>query len=144
MSTFNPDSFLNTSVSEPSSTTFTPVPEGDYTASVKEIKPRSTDSGKAILDVTWAIDDAAVADITGMKNPSVRQSIFLDITDAGGLDMGKGKNISLGRLRDALGQNTPGQSWQPGMLVGGVAKVTVKHRMYEDQIFTDVKGVVKA
>ena len=144
MSTFNPDSFLNTSVSEPSSTTFTPVPEGDYTASVKEIKPRSTDSGKAILDVTWAIDDAAVADITGMKNPSVRQSIFLDITDAGGLDMGKGKNISLGRLRDALGQNNPGQSWQPGMLVGGVAKVTVKHRMYEDQIFTDVKGVVKA
>jgi hypothetical protein len=30
------------------------------------------------------------------------------------------------------------------MLVGGVARVTVKHRMVDDQIYTDVKGVAKA
>lgn len=143
MSTFNPDTFLNTSVTGANSTTFTPVPEGDFTASVKEIKPRSTDSGKAILDVVWAIDDATVTAATGMANPTVRQSVFLDITESGGLDQSKGKNISLGRVREALGQNAPGQTWQPGMLIGGVAKISVKHRLVNDDIFADVKGVAK-
>lgn len=144
MSTFNPDAFLNTTVSDANSTTFAPVPEGEYVASVKEIKPRATDSGKAILDVTWSIDDPAVEAATGMKSATVRQSIFLDVNEQGTLEVGKGKNVSLGRVREALGQNTPGKPWQPGMLIGGVARVTVKHRMVEDQVYADIKGVAKA
>ena len=143
MSTFNPDSFLNTTVTEASSTAYVPVPEGDFTAAVKEIKSRATPNGAAILDVTWSIDDASVEAATGMKNPTVRQSVFLDITEAGGLDTSKGKNISLGKLREALGQNTAGKPWQPGMLIGGVAKINVKHRLVEDNVYADVKGVAK-
>ena len=143
MRTFNPDTFLNTETTEANSTSFTPIPEGEYPASVKEIKPRSTESGKNILDVVWAVDDATVADVTGLPNPTVRQSIFLDITESGGLDIGKGKNVSLGKLREALGQNQSGKPWQPGMLIGGVAKIKVSHREYDGQIFADVKGVAR-
>jgi hypothetical protein len=143
MSTFNPDTFMNTEITDASATSFPTVPESEYIAFVKEIKPRSTDSGKAILDLTWSIDDAAVEAATGMKNPTVRQSIFLDITESGGLDNGKGKNVALGRVREALNQNQAGKPWAPGMLIGGVAKITVKHRMVDDNVYTDVKGVGK-
>jgi len=140
-STFNPDTFLNTETTEGNSTEFVPVPEGEYNGAISAIKPRSTDSGAAILDVTYDIDDAEAAEVTGIKIPKVRQSIFLDITEQGGLDMGKGKNVQLGKLREAIGQNTAGKPWQPGMLIGQVARITVKHREWQGAIFADVKGV---
>lgn len=145
MSTFNPDQFLNTETSESTSTTYTPIPENEYTACVKEIKPRSTTSGKAILDVVWSIDDqdGSIEAATGLKQSTVRQSIFLDITESGGLDIGKGKNVQLGKVREALSQNTPGKVWRPGDLIGGVAKVQVKHRMDGDATYVDVKAVTK-
>jgi hypothetical protein len=137
----------NATFTESNSTTFTPVPEGEYIAAIRDAddcKLRSTEKGYLILDVSWTIDDAAATEATGVATPKVRQSIFLDTTEAGGLDFSKGKNIQLGRLRDALNQNQSGQPWGFGMLVGGVARVTVKHRMVDDQIYTDVKGVAKA
>lgn len=143
MSTFNPDNFLNTSTTEANDTKYSPVPEGEYPASVKEIKPRSTTSGKSILDVVWSIDDSSGTcfAVTGMKDNTVRQSIFLDITDSGGLDVGKGKNVQLGKLREALRQNQAGKAWRPGDLIGGVAKIKVSHRQDGDATYTDVKGV---
>lgn len=143
MSTFNPDSFLNTETTEANDTRYAPIPEGEFSACVKDIKPRTTNSGKAVLDVSWIIDDAGVAEATGMKENTARQSIFLDLTEQGGLDNGKGKNIQLGKLRDALGQNASGKAWRPGMLVGGVARVKIAHRMDGDAVYVDVKGVSK-
>lgn len=143
MSTFDEANFMNTETSEQGSTQFTPVPEGDWRALVKDIKPRTVKDDQVILDVNWLIDEAAVTDVTGMESPTVRQSIWLDTTSNGGLDMGKGKNIGLNRLREALGQNIAGSPWKPGMLVGMVARVTVKHRMANENTYADVKGVAK-
>jgi hypothetical protein len=140
---FDPDNFLSSQTEGEMSTEFTPVPEGEYNALISGVNARSTSSEKGeyvILDITWAIDDAGVSETVGMDNPTVRQSIFLDTTDNGGLDLGKGKNIQLGRLREAVNQNGPG-AWAPSMLEGQVAKVRVSHRMYEGRIFADVKGV---
>ena len=144
MSVFNPDAFLTQESTESNDTSFAPIPEGDYTAVIKEIKPRTTSTGKAVMDVVWAIDDQDVREATGLSEPTVRQSIFLDLTDAGGLDFGKGKNVQLGKLREALGQNTPGQAWSPAMLSGNVARVNIKHRIVDQNIYADVKGVAKA
>lgn len=141
-SVFNPDTFLNTSISEDFATAHIPVPEGEYIAVIKEIKPRPA-KDKAVLDVVWGIDDPEVAEVTGFENPQVRQSIFLDLDEMGGLALGKGKNIHLGRLREALGQNQKGKPWQPGDLIGNVAKVTISHRTYEGAIQADVKAVAK-
>jgi hypothetical protein len=58
--------------------------------------------------------------------------------------MGKNKNVSLNRLREVLGQNVAGKPWKPGDLVGGIAKVRVQHRISDEIVYTDVKGVAKA
>lgn len=142
-SVFNPDTFLNTTTTDANETTYTPVPEGEWTAVIKEIKPRAAKES-AILDVVWGVDDQAVIDATGMKNPIVRQTVFLDLTEQGGLDKGKGKNVQLGKLREAVGQNQNGKPWQPGMLIGQVAKIKVGHRMYEGEPQAEVKGVAAA
>lgn len=142
-SVFNPETFLNTSMTEALSTARVPVPEGEYIAVIKEIKPRAAKES-AVLDIIWAIDDPEVAAVTGFESPQARQSIFLDLTEQGNLDLGKGKNVPLGKLREAVGQNQKGQSWMPGMLVGQVAKIKIAHRVYEGETQADVKGVTSA
>lgn len=142
---FDTDSFLNTSTEGEMSTEFPVVPAGDFNAVVDDIDVRSGEGEKgtwAVMDITWVIDDAAVAEEMGIDNPKCRQSIFLDFDDSGALKLGKGKNVGLGRLREALGQNGPG-AWSPAMLKGGVARVHVEQRIHEGKTYADVKYAVK-
>lgn len=141
-SAFDPDLFMNTSTTDANDTQFVPVPTGEFNAVIEEVKPGMA-GDKPVLNLTWAIDDQGVRDETGMEKPTVRQTIWLDLTPGGGLDMGKGKNVGLGRLREALGQNTPGKAWGPGQLMGQVARVQISHRPGKEagQIFADVKQV---
>lgn len=127
MSAFNPDTFLNSETNEANATTYVPVPEGEFNASIKDVKPRVLSDGRAVLDLSWIVDDEQARVETGMAEPLVRQTLWLDITEQGGLDFGKGKNVGLGRVREALGQNQSGKPWAPGMLIGGVAKIKVTH-----------------
>ena len=140
---FNEEAFMNTQTEGAMETEIIPVPEGEYQALAKKVGVRSGTSEKgewAVLDITWGVDDASVTEATGMDEPTVRQSVFLDLTPDGGLDLGKGKNVQLGRLREALGQNGP-DAWSPSMIEGNVAMVSVAHRMYEGRTFADVKAV---
>lgn len=153
MSMFDPDTFMSSSTTEASETRIEPVPEGDYPAVIGgdegDVKVRQFNSARTgdtytSLDVTWEIQDAQLAVQLGRKTLRVRQSIFLDLNESGGLAMGPGKNVSLGRLRDALGQNRPGQPWSPANLRGaGPALIKVKHRMVEEDVYDEVKGVAK-
>lgn len=148
MSSFDPDAFMQTQFSEASETKFITVPEGEYNAVIDKVEANPWQSqakgtSGLRLDVTWKLDDAVAAEATGMANPTVRQGIMLDLTDSGGLAFGPGKNINLGRLREAVGQNKPGQSWAPTMLIGQPARVTVKHRMVDENVYAEVKGVSK-
>ena len=145
MSSFNPDTFLNTETDAANATTYTPCPEGEFNAAIKAIKPRVLTDGRAVLDITWTVDDETAREETGMAEPPVRQTIWLDTTESGGLDFGKGKNVGLGRLRDAVGQNQSGKPWAPGMLVGQVAKVKVSHSIDKRDgvtINADIKAVL--
>jgi len=140
MSNFDPDLFLSAQTTDSLSTQSNPVPEGEYNAVISSVEVRQAKSS-TIMDIKWAIDDAAVAEATGIKTPTVRQSVFLDITANGGLDTSKGKNTQLGRLREAVKQNKAGMPWSPAQLSGSVARITVKHRIDGENIYTDVKGV---
>lgn len=140
MSTFNPDAFMNTAISEANDTKIVPIPEGDHIAAVKEIKGRVA-KDRPILDVIWLVDSDEAKQATGMETPQIKQSIFLDFTETGALDMSKGKNVQLGKLRAALGQNVSGKPWMPGHLIGGVAKIKITHRVDGEDIFADVKTV---
>lgn len=132
-SAFDPQSFLSQQTTDQMDTQYTPIPAGEYPAVVKGIDARQQPSTKdpadtwTILDVTYAIDDQGVRDETGLPEPTIRQSIFLDINEQGTLDTGKGKNVNLGRLREALGLNQSGQAFDFNMLVGQACIVAVKH-----------------
>lgn len=127
MSQFDADQFMNSSTTDANSTQYTPVPEGEFQASINSVTPRVTGTGKALLNIGWKVDDERVRTETGMADPMVYQTIWLDVTESGGLDTGKGKNVGLGKLREALGQNKPGAPWSPGMLMGQVAMIRVGH-----------------
>lgn len=146
---FDPEQFLNMQVTESNDTKTIPVPVGEYTAVAEEVKCRQWQSKQdpsksgLTLDITWSIDDSTVKELLGRDKVTVRQGIMLDLTDSGGLDMGRGRNIGLGRLREALNLNTPGQPFSFSMVAGRIAKVSVSHRIDGENIYAEVKGVAK-
>lgn len=145
-SAFDPQAFLDSSVTEANDTKVIPVPMGDYLGVIEKIVPRQwtskdhTSSGLA-LDITWIVEDEDVKAFLGRDTVTVKQGLMLDVLPSGQLDMSKGKNIGLGRLREAVGLNTPGQAFSFQQLPGMMAKVSVKHRLVEDDTFAEVKAV---
>lgn len=135
MSTFDVNALTNAQVSEANDTQIIPIPEGEWTAVIAKYEIRAVkgkDGEVPVLEITWDIDSPEVQAATGRDKNSVRQSVWLDLTPSNTLDMGKGKNTSLGRLRDALKQNIPGKLWNFGLLVGQVATISVGHRVSDD------------
>jgi hypothetical protein len=148
-SAFDPDAFAASTTSEKSETSFAPVPAGEYTAVIEDVIIRSTDYGP-VADVVWSIDDGALKSALGRDKITVKQGVFLDVTngpDGPKLDMSKGKNIALGRIREALDMNKEGQSFALNMLKGaGPASIRVvqKPAKDSDEIYANVKSVGKA
>lgn len=147
----DPNAFLQMTVEGANSTQLELPEEGDYMAMIADITPREIkfQSGERAgqvgtgLDITWQIENPEVKEKLGYT-PKPRQSMILDLTPSGGLDMGKGKNVTLGRIREAVGQNKDGQAWGPLMLKGQVATITVKHVTDKDdpsKIYLNVRGV---
>lgn len=146
---FDPNQFLDRQFNEANSTEAVPIPVGEYTAVVSEVKCRpwqkKDDPSVAglALDILWEIDDQGVKDLLGRTKVMAKQGVMLDMTEGGGLDFGKGKNVGLGRLREATGLNTPGQPFSFTMLTGRPAKVKIEHRVNGEQVFAEVKAVAK-
>lgn len=153
MSTFDPSSLLETTFVEANDTKLIPIPEAEYLAVIEDSKINTWQSKDGAnsglrLDVNYMIDDQAAKDATGREKLSVRQGIMLDLTEDGkSLDMGKGKNVALGRLREAAGLNVPGQPFAIQMLPGRLVKIRVTQRPSDkdpEVVYNDVKGVAKA
>ena len=149
---FDPKQFLEMSVDSANSTEFVVVPTGEYVAVIDSVDARpwqaKDDPSKAgmALDILWSIDDAGVKTLLARDVVKVKQGIMLDFTEEGALDMGKGRNVGLGRLRDAVGLNEPGRPFAPQMLVGRPAKVKVEHRADKNDpkiLYAEVKAVAK-
>lgn len=155
-SVFDPNTLLTAQAMGAMDTRLIPVPAGVYTAMVKNITARQFTFKKGdregqrgvSVDLTWQIDDATVREHTGLDTPTVRQSLMIDMTPQGGFDLGKGKNVSLGKLRAALNMNDPSAPFSFEMLRGRVAKVEVIERINDDknstsygEKFADVKNV---
>ena len=133
-STFDPDVFLGQSLQGEMSTIYEPCPVGEYPAVCEDLKARLQPSKDGmmeylIFDLRWRIDDQQLMTSLGRNKLNVFQSIFVDRNSDGSLDISKGKNIQLGKLREALGQNTPGQPWAPSMIRGMAARVKVDHEI---------------
>lgn len=131
-STFNPDLFLQTNYSEETSTKTNLLPVGDYTGVIKELTPRNVqgkqDTTKWYVFLDFQVEIGTPPELKeeiGRDFTRIRHSIGIDLSENGAIDMGKGKNIQLGRLREATGQNVSGQPWTPASLNNAMVKVKV-------------------
>jgi hypothetical protein len=154
-STFNVEAFTQAQFEGANDTRFLRIEPKEYMAQIvgpfgedRKTRIRTSDSGFIMLDVVWQPTDPAQQEKLNLeKLPTVRQTVFLDVTPQGGLDMSPFKNGDLGRLREALGLNIDGQRWSFHDFVGRVARINVVHRPNENDPanpYTDVKGVTKA
>lgn len=139
---FNPDDFASMAT-EANDTVYPVGPTGDYLAVIDswKVNKRQNQEGEDLypLDILWDVQDdnfrAALARSDGKG--IVTQTIFLDmVLGPNGkmiIDSSKGKNIALGKLRDAIGQNVPG--WTPGRLTGaGPALISVTQDTGKDGV----------
>lgn len=131
---FNADAFLNQTAEGPMSTSVTPCPEGEYKAIVDDgdkaisFKEINTKNGVAHqMVVLFKILDENLKSQLKRETVTVPMNCWLDVTDGGTLDTAEGKNVSIGRLRAALEQNSG--SWKPADLKGkGPLMVKVSQR----------------
>lgn len=152
---FDPLAFLQQTTSEQGSIISVPIPVGEYVAVVEKVDARPwqgkadpTKSGIAI-DLVYNIDDAKVKETLGRPKVTITQGIMVDLTEQGQLNMGKGFNIALNRVREATGLNVAGSPFAPSMFQGKVVKVTVGHRPSDrpqdppGTVFSEVVGVTR-
>ncbi len=149
MGRFNAEEFLKADYDEALDTERTLFPQGECIGeSIEEMKilpPKMFEAedgtqqeGSPQLELKIKIrDDHAqrIRDELGYAADRPVYFIFrtwLQISEQGWLDFGPNKNLSLGQIREALGQNIPGQKWNFSHLKGaGPIAFTVKHREWE-------------
>lgn len=147
-SAFDAERFMNSALDAPNDAVYVVCPAGEYLALIDKVdKPRAIESQKNpgqvsyALDITWNIQDDKVKADLGREKLTCRQTLWLDINDSGSLEMGKGKNIALGQLREALGMNT-GKFSFTSLEGAGPARVIVKNSTGKDgQEFANVTKV---
>lgn len=149
---FNAEQFLHTETDSALDTKRIPIPleQGDTFAGLVEKVDFHEAQGRkdptkfyVFADITWALQVSdAVIKATGREKVTVRQSLIVDVNEAGtGIDWSKGKNIQLGRVREACGQNADGTPWAPNMLVGATASVKIKHRVDGEDTYDEVDAI---
>lgn len=155
-SSFDPATFLQQTYTEANDTERFLVPAGEYLAVIgsgeKDVvcRPWQKKDDPSVagmgLDVLWEIQDDSVKQLAGRDTVKVKQGLMLDTNDTG-LDFGKGKNVDLGLLRQAVDMNRPGQAFSFEGLKGRMAKVVVAHRADKndsEKVYAEVKRVAKA
>lgn len=150
---FNVAEFMNESIDGVLDTKIDPVPEGEHLAQIgtgdKDVDLSSGVSPKnnkpwLRLDLMLTFTDPNLA--TQLKREQVkgRYSIMLDLNDEGKLDLRPQRNVHLGKLRDAVGQNRPGP-WNFNMLKAQPIKVKVKHKTLDSgDTVSEVVSATKA
>lgn len=146
----NPEMLLETATKAAFDTKVAPCPEGDYTMLISklDIRTGTNRNGDAycMLSVTLEVEDQAVREQLGRDKIFVQHSGMLDIianptTGLPMLDDAKGKNIDLGRLREACDLNEPKKEFNINMLLNRIVRGKVTHRENEDtgDVYAEVK-----
>lgn len=142
--TFDADSFMQDTVDAPMATTLQSVPDGEYqavigdftseafkTIEIADKKNPGQKIGRPVLEIPYIIQDAALAAKMEREQVVHRETYWLDLDANGKLATGPDKNVRLGQLRDALGQNVPG--WSPSHLRNaGPLLIAIKSKSAKD------------
>jgi hypothetical protein len=144
---FNPDTFMEQNVDQPLETEYVLVPQGEYVAVIDDFTsdaferidfdykkgPRAGTPGTMTkFTIPFVINDEAVKAELQRDKVVVTKQLILDLDENGALDFGKNRNIDLGRIRAAVGQNNAGEAWSVAKLRGaGPVMVKVVHVDFE-------------
>lgn len=130
-----------------------PIPAGtELIGTVGEPKARQSqgvkDSSKTytFIDFPIELDLSSVAglpEIVGAPKVTLTYGVGLQLTDAGLIDWGIGKNSGLRRMREALDMNTPGSPFSIQGMQGRPIRVKVGQRTYEGDLFDEIDSVAK-
>jgi len=150
MSTFDPDTFMQTSTDQSMDTEYPVMPEDEYQAFINKVIARKfvdkeTGEDRGILDVLFEVSSDKAKKATGQDTPIAKMGVFLELEENGALALGMGKNVKLGKLREAAKQNKPGKPWSPPMLEGAgpfIIKVVIDIR--EEGTYNKVVRVAAA
>ncbi len=145
---FDAQALLNATTAEANSTKLLPAPVGDYVGQVSKVDvksgvSKSTGEIWCRLELYLESEDPKLEQI-GMKKKNFRADALLELTPMGTIDTGQGKNVALGRMREAAGLNQPGQPFSLGMFQGQVFKFTVEHQPDQndpEKIYERVKAL---
>jgi len=133
---FDPNTFMQATLTDANDTRVVPCPVGEYPMQIVDLKAKSGVIGKgeragetwAAIDVFFEVNDEGAKAATGREKLRVKMGLMLDLTPEGMLDMGKGKNIRLGKLREACDLNRPGQPFSFPQMIGKYVVGVVGHR----------------
>ncbi|TXH57422.1 MAG: hypothetical protein E6Q97_04490 [Desulfurellales bacterium] len=136
---FDPQVFAQTAIKAQLDTEIIPCPVGDYKFTIIKVDFRQNKGAKeetkdrvfTSCDVTCELDIGLypeVVEATKRDKIILRHGFLLDINEETGLlDVEAGKNVNLGRLREAVGQNDDSE-WTFNQLIGQPIIGHVTHR----------------
>ena len=140
---FDPDTFMTQTVDEPLESERTLIPPGEYRMFIDDFNRDAFETfeftykrgalagqeGKMHkFTCPIVVDDEEVKKAMGMERPKIYYQCTLDFDENGQLVTGPNRNIDLGKLRHAVGQNQPGP-WAISQLRGaGPFMAKVEHR----------------
>jgi hypothetical protein len=150
---FDPAAFLDAVMDQPLERR-DPLPVGDYTAVIGEIKASRWTSDKPDakvksgirFEIPLTIDiPPEVVEKLGYDSATftVKDSVMVDTTDSGAMDFSKGKNNQLRAYREALDMNKSGDVFIPRNMQGRVVLVKLKHELYNGATLEKVAGVAR-
>lgn len=143
---FDAGQFMQATVDAPMATEYEICPEGLFPAMIGDFDekaiqrhsftykqgPQAGQPGSMVkFNCPFSIQDETVKAQMERETVYADQQIILDTNELGQLDLGKGKNVKLGQIREALGQNAAGP-WNIMNLRGaGPLLVQVVHEEFE-------------
>jgi len=150
-SAFDPQAFLDAQITE-AFVKRPPIPAGDYIGIIGEVSVRTwskNEKSGIAFDIPLALQiPSEVQQALGVEFKdgilNMRDSIFVDLNEAGMIDTGIGKNRGLRVYRDATETNVAGQPFSPRQFIGKVITVRIKHDLYEGEPVERIGGVAKS
>ena len=148
---FDPETFLDATLPGSNSTKRELIPMGVYKAYVSKLEVKNgivnkegENYGKpwVALNIQWSIEDQPINNVLEQKRVVIFDSCFLDLDDDGRPAMGKGKNVQLGRIREATGTNSGPVQFRA--LEGKPATLNLIHEPYKEDMQVRVKSYAKA
>jgi hypothetical protein len=142
---FDAAAFMGTTMDRQLETEVKLVPTGEYEAMIGNFDEsafqayefeykkgdRAGQPGEMVnFSIPFVIQDTRAAEAVGRLDGicQVYKRVVLDFDANGQLDTGVNRNVELGQVRDAVGQNNPGP-WNVGELRGaGPCRIKVEHR----------------